>query len=129
MHVIRLRKPWSKTIGDRDTVRRVEIPEPSGLELEAVGVVARYDRSFNRPSRLDDARVYLRIAGWQGKLNSLSLNEIMIPVGESSTQVDVEITSLLQAHNQLSVTIAGTAIQPPRLSGEVTLGIEETLIK
>ena len=130
MHVIRLRKPWTKTPGHDGSVCRVDVPEPSDTEPsdaepEAKELVAHYGRRFNCPSRLKDASVHLRITGWRGRLTSLMINETPIPVSESSTSINVEVTPLLQTHNQLLVTLTGTPGTPPCLSGEVTLGIQE----
>jgi hypothetical protein len=128
MHEIRLRKPWIKTVDDSSTGFRVDVPELAGFDLERSVEVARYDRNFNRPSGLDDSRVYLRITGWQGTLTSLILNQTSVPLDAEWTQIDLEIASLLESHNQLSVTLRGTPAQPPRLSGEVTLAIDDSSV-
>jgi len=125
MHVIRLRKPWTKTLDDGVQTFQVDVPEQTVADPEADEVLAHYQRRFNRPSGLYDARVYLRITGWQGHLTSLSLNGTRITADECSDRIDVEVTPLLQAHNQLLVTLSGKPGMLPRLSGEVTLGIEE----
>ena len=127
MHVIRLRKPWTKTLtktlGESSMVTRIEVPEP--CVSESSDLVADYRRRFNRPSRIQNARVFLQIASWEGRLTALSLNGAPIPVDGSETCVNTDITSLIQSHNELLVTLSGTAGTPPRLSGEVSLGIED----
>ena len=128
MHVIRLRKPWTKTVDGSAKGLRVDVPELASVDLEMSGQVARYERNFNRPSGLADSRVYLRITGWQGKLTSLSVNQKIVSLGVDCSQIDLEITSLLESHNQLSVTLCGTPAQPPRLSGEVTLAIDDSSV-
>lgn len=125
MHVIRLRKPWTRTLDDAGMACRVDVPDETIAATDGSWVVARYSRRFNRPSRLHDARVYLRIAGWQGEMTSLSLNAMQIPLNVADRLIQVDVTSLLQPHNELIVVLSGTDQTPARLSGEVTLGIED----
>ena len=126
MHVIRLRKPWTKLLSDGGPAFRVDVPDQTVSDSELPGAVAHYRRRFNRPSGLDDARVFLRITGWHGRLKSLSLNQTPIPVEASATGVNTDVTSLLQPHNELVVSLLGTPAGLPRLSGEVSLGIDES---
>ena len=88
-------------------------------------LVVRYQRRFNRPTQLDESRVYLRIVGWEGRLLGVHLNERPISMDGVSRDLDADVTSLLQAHNLLEVSLSGTASTVPRLSGEVTLAIED----
>lgn len=125
MHVIRLRKPWIRTLGDDGIECRVDVPDETCLETQATEWVACYHRRFNCPSRLQDVRVYLRITGWQGQMTSLCLNAVPIPVNETCHAIDVEVTALLRSHNELVITLSGTNQLTPRLSGEVSLGIDD----
>lgn len=130
MHVIRLRKPWTRILSDGGVVDRVDVPDgdsfdcPPSMESQAEIAVV-YSRRFNRPSGVRRARVYLRITGWHGRLDVVTLNEHSVAVGGDSHVVHAEITSLLRSHNELKLRLVATVTTPPRLTGEVELGIEE----
>ena len=123
MHVIRLRKPWEKTTDPAGLVVRVDVPEEPVQEMQSAELVAHYRRSFHRPTGLGMSSVYLNISGWHGRLVVLSLNAKPLPLVDGQTHIRVEVQSLLQAHNQLRISLTGTMETPPRLSGEVTLEI------
>ena len=126
MHVIRLRKPWTKMSGGGQGLQRVDVPDAGQEERSDRLSEARYRRRFNRPTQLQEARVYLRITGWQGHLVSLTLNQRPLPIGQGDGQVDTEITSLLRPHNEIEVTLSSIGLAEPCLNGEVVLAIEES---
>jgi hypothetical protein len=146
MHVIRLRMPWSKTVdavdGSRE-VNRVDVPDvsdstlvPAKVAIQKPGRVqkqgtdpdpcrVRYRRRFNRPSGLVGQRVFLRISGWQGQLESLQLNGVEIPICAGDASIEADVASLLERHNELIVSLWGNPQVPPSLTGEVVLAIDE----
>ncbi len=143
MHVIRLRKPWSKTVDGRPEVHRVDVPDVAHESIESEGFPgqkegdvgqrvagpspcrAEYRRRFNRPSGLVRQRVFLRISAWQGQLESLQLNGVEIPVCPGDESIEANVESLLEGHNELIVNLLGDPQTPPILTGEVVLAIEE----
>lgn len=138
MHVIRLRKPWSKTVDGSSEVHRVDVPDASATSVDPASQFAvqnqgshqnrqkvQYRRRFNRPSGLVRQRVFLRISGWQGQLESLQLNGAEIPACPGDETIEADVASLLEDHNELMVSLVGNTQVPPRLTGEVVLAIEE----
>jgi hypothetical protein len=124
MHVIRLRRPWEKCVGDAAESIRIDVPETAATETLAAAAYFRYRRGFNLPTGLHPAsRVYLRIDGWEGRLESVIINGKAIEVTERTISAD--ITDLLETHNQIGVCLAGDVGMTVRLSGEVTLAISE----
>ncbi|MDA8744155.1 hypothetical protein N9N28_05935 [Rubripirellula amarantea] len=157
MHRIRLRYPWTKELRSERAAdqplgdprnpddspapldshskvnsqavvgpQMVHVPEPDSQSLgEFV-----YTRKFNRPTGLDDAtRIFLSIAGWQGKLLVVAVNQSPLKV-ESSAMGDrlrIPLETSLQAHNELRIVLAPDGSKPARLSGEVQLEIEDGL--
>ena len=123
MHVIRLRRPWEKSREDETGSARIDVPETVTNAADEPATF-QYRRRFNLPSGLKPtSRVRLCVDGWQGRLESISINGVALEIGESI--VNAEITALLEPHNQNLVRLGGRADQPARLSGEVTLAIED----
>jgi hypothetical protein len=125
MHIIRLRRPWCKSIETGGTPLQIDVPElnvePTTNEQQQTST---YRRSFNIPSGLrDSSRVYLRVDGWEGCLESATLNGSPLDVGQS--KINAEITDLLKPNNQITISLTGRGGQPARLSGEVTLAIDD----
>jgi hypothetical protein len=125
MHTIRLRRPWCKSIETGSVPLRVDVPE---LNVETTTSeeqqTSTYRRSFNTPSGLSDSsRVYLRVDGWEGCLEFATLNGSPLVVGKS--KINAEITDLLKPNNQITISLADRGGQPARLSGEVTLAIDD----
>jgi hypothetical protein len=126
MHVIRLRKPWMRTREPGDsTDDRVDVPDLDQARAIPVDSVLVYRRKFNRPTKLSNARVYLSISEWRGQLESVMLNGDAVPCDASWTCFRQEITSRLKLHNELVIRLAQAPESAPRLSGEVSLVIEE----
>lgn len=124
MHIIRLRRPWQKNAGPDDKPRRIDVPEIDHEPAPQRAQTSTYRRSFNLPSGLaDSSRVYLRVDGWQGSLVSATLNDAPLPFGPNN--IDAEITSWLRPHNKITITLAGGPGQKVRLSGEVSLAIDD----
>lgn len=122
MHVIRLRRPWDR-IRDGAVAERIEVPDCGPAAAEP-GIACQYRRRFHRPSGLQAlTRVRLQISGWEGRLESITLNDVAVPIAGST--VDAELTGLLQPHNELLLTIRSLPGEPARLSGEVRLAIQE----
>lgn len=124
MHLIRLRRPWQKIVGPASEPATIDVPEldekPAANELAA----ATYRRSFNKPTGLEpSSRVHLRVAGWQGLLESAELNDARLPADE--TRIDADITGLLRPQNQITIRLIGRPGQAARLSGEVALAIDD----
>ena len=121
MHVIRLRGPWQRCRQDGSQPARIDVPETSDQQPGQQGTFW-YRRHFHLPSGLDSrSRVYLRIDGWQGLLETASINQIPLSVEHLRTGAD--LTESLQQSNQISLQLAGLAGQTPRLDGEVKLVI------
>jgi hypothetical protein len=134
MHIIRLRRPWQKIVGGNGPPFCIDVPEVDPPEVDPPEVdgapasdvkqTSTYCRSFNMPPGLEPfTRVYLRVDAWQGTLESVTLNAVPLPAGP--TRVEADITSLLQPHNQIAIALSGRAGQSVRLSGEVTLAIDD----
>lgn len=123
MHIIRLRRPWLKSFEDETSEARVDVPDTSEPN-DTQGRQVIYRRTFNRPSGLElSSRVYLRVAGWHGALESARVNETVLPTG--ADHLDAEVTALLRPHNQVVITLSSQPGQTARLSGEVTLAIDD----
>jgi len=120
-HTIRLRRPWEKTQVGSDVVIRVDVPETRADETDNESTYL-YSRRFNIPTGLDgSSRVRLRISGWSGRLDSISLNGHALQPDQQSVNVDV--TKLLNSQNRIDVQLSGTADASATLSGEVDLAI------
>jgi hypothetical protein len=120
MHVIRLRRPWQKSVFGVAQPGVADVPDSDGSDSGEV----EYRRRFNLPSGLDgNARVHLRVESWVGQLLQISLNGTSLQAGNSSA--DVDVTDLLQRQNELFIRLSGRPGHPTRLSGPVTLAIEE----
>jgi len=84
-----------------------------------------YRRNFNVPSGLQpSSRVYLRVDGWEGHLDSATLNGSPLEVGHA-TKLNADITKLLESHNEIELHLTSPPGQAARLSGEVTLAIDD----
>lgn len=84
-----------------------------------------YARKFNRPSGLDpDTRVALRIGDWQGSLDEVTLNGHPLPLG--SPPLEIDVTGSLESHNRVEIRLSVSDDTTPRLTGEITLGIDRT---
>ncbi len=95
MHTIRLRRPWEKQLVGSDIVSRVDVPE-SISDSPVTESTFLYRRRFNQPTGLDDAaKVHLRISGWSGQIDSVTLNGSPLRIAGDS--IEVEVTSLLQS--------------------------------
>lgn len=127
MHTIRLRRPWQKSCPGQTGASRVDVPDiPLAADMEAAAEpqCVVYRRSFNRPSGLTTAtRVWLIVSGWDGALAELSLNDQ--PLSACGPPLRIEVTAAIAARNGLQVTLVADECGPPRLTGEVTLAIEE----
>ncbi len=126
MHAIRLRRPWSKRVVDGDAPDasdggRVDVPD----DMADVGAgCVEYERRFNRPTGIDvETRVWLDVGGWSGRLCEVRLNDEPLELGRPPFRVDV--TDKIAAHNRLFVSLERSGNEPPRLSGEIRLLIEE----
>ena len=121
MHTIRLRRPWEKQLVGSDIVSRVDVPE-SISDSPVTESTFVYRRRFNQPTGLDDAaKVHLRISGWSGQIDSVTLNGSSLRIAGDS--IEVEVKSLLRAQNQIDIQLTDTAKASAALSGEVTLAI------
>lgn len=135
-HRIRLRGPWECEPLLRRTpspgVEGEALPSPRRMSMPChwsqgglpgfTGCV-RFRRSFGYPGRLDDyERVWLTFAGIGGEAEAV-LNER--PLGRIATGSEIEITSLLQRRNELTIEVDGTAEQGG-LWGEVALEVRCT---
>jgi hypothetical protein len=124
MHTIRLRRPWCKSIETGGVPLRVDVPELNVETASSEQQTSTYRRSFNIPSGLrDSSRIYLRVDGWEGCLESATLNGSPLDIGKS--KINAEITDLLKPNNQITISLTGSGGQPARLSGEVTLAIDD----
>ena len=125
MHVIRLRRPWHKSIQEGAAPVRIDVPELDVQHSLHDESTFSYRRSFNLPSGLQaSSRVYLRVDGWEGYLDSATLNGSALEVGRA-TKLNADITSLLESHNEIELRLASPPGQAARLSGEVTLAIDD----
>lgn len=120
-HNIRLRRPWHKTLVGSDVVTRVDVPESPGEAADQASTY-QYARRFNCPTGLDSqSKVHLAISGWNGQIVSILLNGHPLEPGTQSMNVDV--TDLLEPHNQIIIQLTGTHKAPASLTGEVGLAI------
>jgi hypothetical protein len=124
MHEIRLRKPWQRCRQDGSDCVRVDVPEQDDGDPADQDVLC-YSRGFNLPTGLrPGSRVYLRIDRWEGRLESVTVNDSGVE-REGFELAAAEITQLLQPHNQVTVRLAGLPGRRARLSGAVTLLIDD----
>ena len=124
MHIIRLRRPWSKSLGKNAVPVRIDVPEADTENVLYEDQPSYYRRSFNVPSGLRaSSRVYLRVDGWQGRLASAIFNGSPLDIGDS--EINTLITHLLEPRNQITLCLVGLSGRAARLSGEVTLAIED----
>jgi hypothetical protein len=128
MHVIRLRKPWTRTQEPGgSTSERVDVPDLDPVTVnDGDSTFFVYRRKFNCPTSLSATRVYLNISEWQGDLVGVKLNGDEVNQVVTSSGFREEITSLLRSHNELVVYLAAPPEQQPRLSGEVSLMIDDS---
>lgn len=123
VHVIRLRRPWEKSCDGGRTWKLASVPEPIADSL-GDHPTAIYRRRFNQPTGLGESScLSLRITGWEGTLESVTINAAHLETGE--TTIDAVITELVERHNQITVTLLRTETEGARLSGEVSLAIED----
>lgn len=126
MHSIRLGRPWRKCVLGSDAPMRIDVPEMDAAESPQEGLTFCYRRSFNRPTGLGpSSRVYLRIEGWEGRLESVAVNGFVMKFPDSA-RIETEITNLLAPHNEIEFQLTGQSGQAARLSGEVALAIDDT---
>ncbi|MGB7326277.1 MAG: hypothetical protein WBD31_15495 [Rubripirellula sp.] len=128
MHVIRLRKPWRK-VGPDGIAVQVDVPEPvndsESREPARVGQSTRYERNFNSPTGLDaSAKVYLQIEAWDGDLVSIHIGDDVAAENLDLAKAEIDITEILRPSNALVITLRSTANSEPRLSGAVTIAID-----
>jgi hypothetical protein len=124
MHTIRLRRPWTRVVGDAGPAEKVDAPDPGATVAGRV----EYRRRFNLPTGLtDDERVRLAVEHLSGREASIHLNGQ--PVFEGELREDdfplvVDLNEHLEAANELSVRLTGNEQTPARLDGSVQLQIE-----
>lgn len=85
----------------------------------------RYLRPFNCPSGLESGlRVDLVIESWHGLLHA-RLDEVSLAssLPADAAPLRTDVTPLLRGHHQLSVDLATSDDQPPRLTGIAYLEI------
>ena len=70
------------------------------------------------------SRVFLRVDGWEGRLESVKMNGVAVAFAK--TDINADVTDQLQPHNQLELKLSGVSGQAARLSGEVSLAIDES---
>lgn len=104
---------------------RIDVPERDAQHCLHDELTFSYRRSFNLPSGLQaSSRVYLRVDGWEGHLDSATLNGSQLEVGQSA-KINADITNLLAPHNEIALRLTSLPGQAARLSGEVTLAIDD----
>lgn len=133
MHIIRLKRPWEKRPLGSNASETIDVPEPVRSSIETIeaatsaqnGDAFSYHRNFNKPSGLGSScKVFLCINEWTGQLESVSVNQQ--PVDSNLGQpIKADITQRLQSHNKVELVLRSLPGQPVRLSGEVTLAIDE----
>ena len=128
MHIIRLRRPWSRTAvdssGNEQTEAKTDVPD---LELAAVSDRRIYQRSFNRPTGLNDqSQVFLAISDWQGRLQSMKINQSSVELVEPPTSpLRIDVTPQLELSNKIEIQIIKEGDQQPLLCGSVQIEIED----
>lgn len=125
IHQIRLRGPWTWqcrecTAGDIPPTGRLQMPVAWQLAFDgALGTVA-FGRRFHLPTNLaDDDCVHLHLTGSRG-VQGLQLNEQPLEFAAGTadaTAIRVEITTLLQSHNDLLIEVAHTEELPADTPG------------
>lgn len=123
MHSIRLRRPWIRKSTPSSLAETVDVPDLTGGFPH--GVV--YERRFNCPTGLSsDDHVELFVERASGAQVGIVLNGTEVFDGRPTQIVyplRVDITSLLQPTNQLSVRLEGSAEANASLDGAVALEI------
>ncbi len=108
-HRIRLHSVWTRTESAADgselAVTRLSLPD--NLPLDPATTMVTYRRAFNAPPNLDPtAQVYFD--------SELAVEEAVIQVNGVRTKPlsprVVDLTPHLQAHNEIEIRLAGSAI-------------------
>ncbi|MCG6154868.1 hypothetical protein [Rubinisphaera margarita] len=112
-HSIRLAGPWqvepldglSFRDGSTDSLR-VKLPRDWSEIFGENRGRARFERSFNAPTGIDQARLFLTFEELHGRV-SLSLNgRTLVEHAEPVNDLRVEITELLESSNRLELTLS-----------------------
>ncbi|MEM8667652.1 MAG: hypothetical protein AAGG48_09070 [Planctomycetota bacterium] len=120
MHSMRLRSPWQVDRGD-GVFQRCELPDSKQSE----GPTIAYRRSFNCPTGLESTdKVWLIIHGWEGRIESLSVNGQLLDMEEHESPTRLEISTWLLRSNRIELILAATGEVGSRLTGPVELAIE-----
>ena len=125
MHVIRLRRPWNKSHPGGFGSTRIDVPESIANQEFPDETTVQYRRRFHLPAGLQSSsRVFLRVEGWEGQLESITMNGAALALEKND--INADITAQLQPHNHVEITLSSIPGQSARLSGEVSLAIDET---
>lgn len=126
MHEIQLRRPWNRFSGlDWQSVV-VDVPDVSPRTESSIGAGDRvsYQRGFNTPTGLSGTEtICLCISEWQGKLESVRVNETLF--SPASPPLVVNLAKILLGFNQIEIILNSESALEPRLTGNVVLRIQE----
>jgi beta-galactosidase/beta-glucuronidase len=155
-HRIRLRGPWQYRVVSREFLtedacaieRDAPLPPPGSIhapeEWDAPfqenfwGRVA-YIRQFNRPTGLEDARVWLTVEGTR-PLTSLALNGHLLSADAGvELPAAFDVTEMLQPHNEISLEIErlqtassstdDTSVRGAIAPGQARTGLQEVYLE
>lgn len=117
---MRLRSPWQAVYGSTGEAIRCDLPDTATHDCEAVV----YRRSFHRPTGMsDEQRVVLTVQQWEGRLESLKVNQRPFDLSLEGSFVRVDITECLETRNRIELVLRAEREVEPRLIGPVELGI------
>ena len=128
MHTIRLKRPWKRLVADGQQtddhlVAKVDVPDLES-DLPHAGIV-HYQRSFNRPPQLDaDEKMVLQIDHFSAQRITIQLNGTVLethPKAGITFPLQVNLTKVSAAFNQLSLILESPAEQAIQLDGAVCL--------
>jgi hypothetical protein len=126
MHEIQLRRPWKRFSGSDQQPLVVDVPDAEHRPEPSIAAHDRvsYQRGFNSPTGLKGTEaIGLCISAWQGKLESVRVNDTLFSPALAPLKVD--LSRILRGFNQIEIILTTEFTEVPRLTGRVVLRIQE----
>ncbi|MCO8123949.1 hypothetical protein NHH03_19550 [Stieleria sp. TO1_6] len=128
MHRIRLRRPWTRTVGDQPPTEKIDVPDADPATVQA-GTSVCYRRAFNRPTGLTpDTTLWLSIGIPTGDSLRVSLNGHTIQALtaiQTAQPIQLDLTAKLLGSNELVIELESEQAALCGLTADVALLIED----